>query len=41
VAKRRRPASPRHPRAARAEHRRLEAIYADGWYYAITGEMFG
>jgi sulfide dehydrogenase [flavocytochrome c] flavoprotein subunit len=25
----------------RAEFRRLEAIYADGWYYAITGEMFG
>ncbi|MFN8980978.1 MAG: FCSD flavin-binding domain-containing protein [Alphaproteobacteria bacterium] len=25
----------------RAEHRRLEALYADGWYDAITGEMFG
>jgi NADPH-dependent 2,4-dienoyl-CoA reductase/sulfur reductase-like enzyme len=27
------------PRAA--EHRRLEAIYADGWYDSITREMFG
>ena len=25
----------------RAEHRKLEALYADGWYDAITGEMFG
>jgi NADPH-dependent 2,4-dienoyl-CoA reductase/sulfur reductase-like enzyme len=25
----------------RADHRRLEALYADGWYDAITGEMFG
>jgi hypothetical protein len=24
----------------RAEHRRLEAIYADGWYESITREMF-
>lgn len=24
----------------RAEHRRLEAIYADGWYESITKEMF-
>ena len=27
--------------ARRVEHRRLEAIYADGWYEAITDEMFG
>ncbi|MFN6953271.1 MAG: FCSD flavin-binding domain-containing protein [Acetobacteraceae bacterium] len=36
--------SPRNsalPADRRAEFRRLEAIYADGWYYAITGEMFG
>jgi NADPH-dependent 2,4-dienoyl-CoA reductase/sulfur reductase-like enzyme len=26
--------------ARAAEHRRLEAIYADGWYEAITREMF-
>jgi len=35
--------SPRNaalPGARRAEHRRLEAIYADGWYEAITREMF-
>jgi sulfide dehydrogenase [flavocytochrome c] flavoprotein subunit len=25
----------------RAEHRRLESIYADGWYESITNEMFG
>jgi NADPH-dependent 2,4-dienoyl-CoA reductase/sulfur reductase-like enzyme len=25
----------------RAEHRRLEAHYADGWYESITREMFG
>jgi len=25
----------------RREHRQLEALYADGWYYSITGEMFG
>jgi NADPH-dependent 2,4-dienoyl-CoA reductase/sulfur reductase-like enzyme len=25
----------------RAEHRRLEAIYADGWYQSLTREMFG
>ena len=25
----------------RAEHRRLEAIYADGWYASLTREMFG
>ena len=24
-----------------AEHRRLEALYADGWYEGITREMFG
>lgn len=24
-----------------AEHRRLEALYADGWYESITREMFG
>jgi hypothetical protein len=23
------------------EHRRLEALYADGWYESITQEMFG
>jgi hypothetical protein len=23
------------------EHRQLEALYADGWYGAITDEMFG
>ena len=27
--------------AGAREHRRLEALYADGWYYAITNEMFG
>ena len=25
----------------RREHRQLEALYADGWYESITGEMFG
>jgi len=25
----------------RIEHRRLEALYADGWYDSITNEMFG
>ena len=25
----------------RKEHRQLEALYADGWYDSITGEMFG
>ncbi|WP_439577657.1 FCSD flavin-binding domain-containing protein [Elioraea sp.] len=25
----------------RAEHRRLEALYADGWYASLTREMFG
>ena len=24
-----------------AEHRRLEALYADGWYESITRDMFG
>jgi len=35
--------SPRNaalPAEQRAEHRRLEAIYADGWYESITNEMF-
>ncbi|WP_137127216.1 NAD(P)/FAD-dependent oxidoreductase [Roseomonas sp. HF4] len=25
----------------RAQHRQLEALYADGWYESITNEMFG
>jgi sulfide dehydrogenase [flavocytochrome c] flavoprotein subunit len=25
----------------RKEHRKLEALYADGWYDSITDEMFG
>ncbi|MCX7931822.1 MAG: FCSD flavin-binding domain-containing protein [Rhodovarius sp.] len=29
------------PPDRRAEFRRLESLYADGWYDAITGEMFG
>ncbi|MCS6891755.1 MAG: NAD(P)/FAD-dependent oxidoreductase [Rhodovarius sp.] len=29
------------PPDRRAEFRRLESLYADGWYEAITGEMFG
>jgi sulfide dehydrogenase [flavocytochrome c] flavoprotein subunit len=29
------------PREASAEFRKSEAEYADGWYAAITGEMFG
>ncbi|MBB5690184.1 FAD-dependent oxidoreductase [Roseomonas alkaliterrae] len=35
--------SPRNaalPEGRRAEHRRLEALYADGWYESITREMF-
>jgi NADPH-dependent 2,4-dienoyl-CoA reductase/sulfur reductase-like enzyme len=27
--------------AGAAEHRRLESLYADGWYRSITNEMFG
>ena len=23
------------------ENRRLESVYADGWYASITGDMFG
>jgi NADPH-dependent 2,4-dienoyl-CoA reductase/sulfur reductase-like enzyme len=36
--------SPRNeamPPERRAEQRRLEALYADGWYESITREMFG
>jgi sulfide dehydrogenase [flavocytochrome c] flavoprotein subunit len=29
------------PRQWDDENRRLEALYADGWYASITGEMFG
>ena len=29
------------PRQWEDENRRLEAIYADGWYASITGDMFG
>jgi NADPH-dependent 2,4-dienoyl-CoA reductase/sulfur reductase-like enzyme len=35
--------SPRNatmPAERRSEHRRLEALYADGWYESITKEMF-
>ena len=29
------------PRQWDDENRRLESIYADGWYASITGDMFG
>ncbi|MSP48048.1 MAG: cytochrome C [Alphaproteobacteria bacterium] len=29
------------PRQWEDENRRLESVYADGWYASITGEMFG
>jgi len=29
------------PRQWEDENRRLEAVYADGWYESITGDMFG
>lgn len=32
--------SPRGPLADHAEQRRLEALYADGWYASITRDMF-
>jgi len=35
------PRSAALPPNRRAEYRRLEAIYADGWYESITREMFG